>query len=60
MPSQRVRLPYPAGTGRSVRRTPAGGWARPAGADGWSEDRLAGLVTRDSMIGTGLALEPAA
>ena len=33
---------------------------RPAGADGWSEDRLAGLVTRDSMIGTGLALEPAA
>ncbi len=28
---------------------------RPAGTDGWSEDRLASLVTRDSMIGTGLA-----
>jgi nitrile hydratase len=33
---------------------------RPAGTDGWTADRLAGLVTRDSMIGTGLALEPAA
>ena len=33
---------------------------RPAGTEGWSEDRLAGLVTRDSMIGTGLALEPEA
>ncbi|MGH9067178.1 MAG: nitrile hydratase subunit alpha [Acidimicrobiales bacterium] len=32
---------------------------RPAGTDGWSEDRLAGLVTRDSMIGAGLALQPA-
>jgi nitrile hydratase len=32
---------------------------RPAGTDGWSEERLAGLVTRDSMIGTGLALDPA-
>jgi len=31
---------------------------RPAGTDGWSEDRLAGLVTRDSMIGTGLPLQP--
>ena len=31
---------------------------RPAGTDGWSEDRLADLVTRDSMIGTGLALSP--
>jgi len=29
---------------------------RPAGTEGWSEDRLATLVTRDSMIGTGLAL----
>jgi nitrile hydratase len=29
---------------------------RPTGTDGWSEDDLAGLVTRDSMIGTGLAL----
>jgi nitrile hydratase subunit alpha len=27
---------------------------RPAGTDGWSEQRLASLVTRDSMIGTGL------
>lgn len=32
---------------------------RPAGTDGWSEERLASLVTRDSMIGTGLALDPA-
>ncbi len=31
---------------------------RPAGTDGWTEERLAALVTRDSMIGTGLALEP--
>jgi len=29
---------------------------RPAGTDGWDNDRLAKLVTRDSMIGTGLAL----
>jgi nitrile hydratase len=29
---------------------------RPRGTEGWSEERLAGLVTRDSMIGTGLAL----
>jgi nitrile hydratase len=28
---------------------------RPAGTDGWSEAQLADLVTRDSMIGTGLA-----
>ncbi len=32
---------------------------RPAGSEGWSEEQLAALVTRDSMIGTGLALEPA-
>ena len=32
---------------------------RPAGTDGWSEEALAALVTRDSMIGTGLALSPA-
>jgi len=32
---------------------------RPAGTEGWSEDRLADLVTRDSMIGTGLARSPA-
>jgi nitrile hydratase subunit alpha len=31
---------------------------RPAGAEGWSEERLATLVTRDSMIGVGLALPP--
>ena len=28
---------------------------RPAGTDGWTEDQLAGIVTRDSMIGTGLS-----
>jgi nitrile hydratase subunit alpha len=33
---------------------------RPAGAEGLSEDELAALVTRDSMIGTGLALPVAA
>jgi nitrile hydratase len=27
---------------------------RPAGTQGWGEEKLAGLVTRDSMIGTGL------
>jgi nitrile hydratase len=27
---------------------------RPAGTEGWSEDKLAALVTRDCMIGTGL------
>jgi nitrile hydratase len=32
---------------------------RPAGTEGWSEERLADLVTRDSMIGTGLARSPA-
>ena len=31
---------------------------RPAGTDGWSEDQLAELVTRDSMIGVGVALDP--
>jgi nitrile hydratase len=31
---------------------------RPVGTEGWSEDRLADLVTRDSMIGTGLAINP--
>ena len=31
---------------------------RPEGTDGWSEERLAALVTRDSMIGVGLALRP--
>lgn len=27
---------------------------RPQGTDGWSEDQLASLVTRDAMIGTGI------
>lgn len=31
---------------------------RPAGTDGWSEERLVELVTRDAMIGTGLAKTP--
>lgn len=33
---------------------------RPEGTTGWSEAQLAALVTRDSMIGTGLARTPAA
>jgi nitrile hydratase len=33
---------------------------RPEGTGGLSEDQLAGLVTRDSMIGTGLARAPGA
>ena len=33
---------------------------RPNGTDGWSEEELANLVTRDSMIGTGLARQPGA
>ena len=32
---------------------------RPAGTEGWTEEQLATLVTRDSMIGTGLAQEAA-
>ncbi len=32
---------------------------RPAGAEGLSEEQLADLVTRDSMIGTGFAKAPA-
>lgn len=31
---------------------------RPAGTDGWSEEQLADLVSRDAMIGTGLAAAP--
>jgi nitrile hydratase len=31
---------------------------RPAGTAGWSEERLAGLVTRDAMIGVTKALSP--
>ena len=34
--------------------------ARPDGTDGWSEEQLAELVTRDSMIGVSRALDPAA
>jgi len=33
---------------------------RPAGTEGWSEEKLAALVTRDSMIGTGLPKDPKA
>ncbi|MEQ9489495.1 MAG: nitrile hydratase subunit alpha [Alphaproteobacteria bacterium] len=32
---------------------------RPAGSDGLSPEALAALVTRDSMVGTGLARQPA-
>jgi nitrile hydratase subunit alpha len=31
---------------------------RPAGTEGWSEEKLASLVTRDCMIGTGLPKNP--
>lgn len=31
---------------------------RPTGTEGWSEEQLAQLVTRDSMIGTGLPRDP--
>ena len=31
---------------------------RPAGTEDWTEERLASLVTRNSMIGTGLAVDP--
>jgi nitrile hydratase subunit alpha len=31
---------------------------RPEGTDGWSEEQLATLVTRDSMVGTGLPRSP--
>ena len=29
---------------------------RPAGSEGWSEEQLAGLVTREALIGTAMAL----
>lgn len=32
---------------------------RPEGTQGWPQEKLAELVTRDSMIGTGLARDPA-
>lgn len=31
---------------------------QPAGTEGWSEEQLAALVTRDSMVGTGLPKNP--
>jgi nitrile hydratase len=31
---------------------------RPEGTDGWSEQKLAGIVTRDAMIGTRLIEAP--
>ena len=31
---------------------------RPAGTEGWSEAQLAALITRDSMVGTGLPKKP--
>jgi nitrile hydratase len=31
---------------------------RPAGTEGWSEERLAGLVNRDSMIGVAVPRSP--
>jgi len=31
---------------------------RPAGTEGWSEAQLAALITRDSMVGTGLPKNP--
>jgi len=33
---------------------------RPNGTEGWTQEQLAALVTRDSMIGTGMALPPSA
>jgi nitrile hydratase len=33
---------------------------RPAGTEGWSEEDLARIVTRDAMIGTGVVAPPAA
>jgi nitrile hydratase len=33
---------------------------RPTGTEGWSETELATLVTRDAMIGVGLARRPTA
>lgn len=32
---------------------------RPAGTEGWSEERLAAIVTRNAMIGTGIVSVPA-
>ena len=31
---------------------------RPSGTEGWSEEQLAALVTRDCMIGTGMPIQP--
>ena len=38
----------------AISSSPSG----PKGTDGWSEERLAALVTRDSMIGVCRANEP--
>jgi nitrile hydratase len=32
--------------------------ARPAGTDGWNEERLAAIVTRDCMIGVAVPIVP--
>jgi nitrile hydratase len=32
--------------------------ARPAGTDGWNEERLAAIVTRDCMIGIAVPKVP--
>jgi nitrile hydratase len=32
---------------------------RPAGTEGWSEERLAAIVTRDAMIGVAKVAQPA-
>ena len=33
---------------------------RPAGTEGWSEDHLAAIVTRDALVGVALPQQPAA
>ena len=40
-------------------RDDAGAVMRPEGTEGWTEEELARLVTRDSMVGTGLPKSPA-
>ena len=32
---------------------------RPKGTDGWREERLAGILTRDTLVGVTLPEEPA-
>ena len=59
--AQRGRSPqfpsYFLKPGTSLAKT-GGTIERPAGTEGWSQEQLAQLVTRDAMIGTGLALNP--